>query len=143
MLATLGACQPGNPTAAQPQCYAHYSEEDSSVLRLAALAPAVRGRFTFLTADHSDGTDGLLRGAMHGDTLLADYWLGEEASGISAPVAFLRWRGGWVEGWGDIDITQPGKHFTFKNPTALRYDTTRVFHSCACPPPPAARLPTR
>ena len=90
------------------------------MLRLTALAPAVQGRFTFMAADHSDGTDGTLRGMLRGDTLLADYWLNLEATGLAAPVAFRRWGSGWVEGWGDITPRGDGT-FAFTRPAALRF----------------------
>jgi len=114
------------------QCYAHYSDDDTIQLSLTSTQPTVVGRIEFSALGGTDRNRGPIQGIMHGDTLVADYWLEYhgERSTIAAPVAFLRQGNQFIEGFGDIE-EHDGK-FKFKRLSAVRFDTTRILRPTTC-----------
>lgn len=146
LVALLSAChERATPGAAATaglsdgrHCYAHFSEEDTIQLTLVATRSTLVGHIKFSALGGTDRTDGPIEGAMHGDTLLADYWL--EANGqrspVAAPVAFLRRGNTFIEGFGDLAMHE-GK-FTFKSLKAIHFDTTRILRPTDCPELPPA-----
>ncbi|RPD44601.1 hypothetical protein DNI29_20945 [Hymenobacter sediminis] len=134
-LLLFAACGRQEPTGSVkltdfPQCYAYDSEDDTIYLHIITLHPSVTGRITFNAEQRESGP---ISGVVHGDTLLADWQLeyNGKPSSIAAPVAFLRTDKGFLQGFGDIK--EQNGMFSFKDRSAIRFDTTRILQPAYCP----------
>jgi hypothetical protein len=117
-------------TPTEPQCYAYTSGKDTVRLTLAATQPTVTGQlsYRYFEKDHNEGT---IRGAMHGDTLRAEYTFQSEGVASVREVAFLRRGTGFVEGYGDV--VERGGAMVFKQTNALRFTSANTLAPVPCP----------
>jgi hypothetical protein len=137
-LALLAACheqttqatqEPAVPTPTSAQCYAYRTETDTVRLTLQPTQPTVTGQLAYRYFE-KDRNQGTIRGAMHGDTLLADYTFQSEGRQSVREVAFLRRDIGFVEGYGPVTEVQ-GKTI-FKLPRTLHFDAKYTLLPVPC-----------
>jgi hypothetical protein len=116
-------------TPAGPQCYAYTAGKDTVRLILQTTQPTVAGQliYSYFEKDRNRGT---ISGAMHGDTLLADYTFQSEGTTSVRQVAFVRRGSGFIEGYGDI-AERNGKT-VFEKPHALQFDSKNLLSPVAC-----------
>jgi len=136
-LSLLAACHEKSTQAAQepttpagPQCYAHLTATDTIRLTLQTTQPTVTGQLTYHYFE-KDRNRGTLSGAMHGDTLLADYTFQSEGTTSVRQVAFLRRDIGFIEGFGPV--AERGDKTVFTQPHALTFDAKYTLLPVACP----------
>lgn len=117
-------------TPAGPQCYAYRSAKDTVRLTLSTMQPTVTGQLSYRYFE-KDRNEGTIRGAMHGDTLRAEYTFQSEGVASVREVAFLRRGAGFVEGYGDV--IERGGAMVFKQPQTLKFDSTTTLAPVPCP----------
>jgi hypothetical protein len=117
-------------TPAGPQCYAYTSAKDTVRLTLITTQPTVTGQLSYRYFE-KDRNEGTIRGAMHGDTLRAEYTFQSEGVASVREVAFVRRGTGFVEGYGDV--VERGGAMVFKQPQALKFDSTTTLAPVPCP----------
>ncbi len=118
------------PTTGGPQCYAYTSGKDTVRLTLATTQPTVTGQLSYRYFE-KDRNEGTIRGAMHGDTLRAEYIFQSEGVASVREVAFLRQGTGFVEGYGDV--VERGGAMVFKQPHALKFASATTLGPVPCP----------
>jgi hypothetical protein len=118
------------PTPAGPQCYAYTTAKDTVRLTLIATQPTVTGQLSYRYFE-KDRNEGTIRGNMHGDTLRAEYTFQSEGVASVREVAFVRRGTGFVEGYGDV--VERGGAMVFKQPQALKFDSTTTLVPVPCP----------
>jgi hypothetical protein len=139
-LLLLGACREQatqttqapamSPPPAGPQCYAYTTAKDTVRLTLATAQPTVTGQLSYRYFE-KDRNEGTIRGAMHGDTLLAEYTFQSEGVASVREVAFLRRGNSFVEGYGDV--VARGGAMVFKQPHTLRFTSANALAPVPCP----------
>lgn len=118
------------PAPAGPQCYAYTSAKDTVRLTLTTTQPTVTGQLSYRYFE-KDRNEGTIRGAMHGDTLRAEYTFQSEGVASVREVAFVRRGTGFVEGYGDV--IERGGAMVFKQPQALKFTSTTTLAPVPCP----------
>jgi hypothetical protein len=118
------------PTPAGPQCYAYISGKDTVRLTLTTTQPTVTGQLSYRYFE-KDRNEGTIRGAMHGDTLRAEYTFQSEGVASVREVAFLRRGTGFIEGYGDV--VERGGAMVFKQTNALRFTSANTLAPVPCP----------
>jgi hypothetical protein len=99
-------------------------------LTLAATQPTVTGQLSYRYFE-KDRNEGTIRGAMHGDTLRAEYTFQSEGVASVREVAFVRRGTGFVEGYGDV-VERAGA-MVFKQPHALQFAAAPTLLPVPCP----------
>jgi len=115
---------------AGPQCYAYSSAKDTVRLTLNTTQPTVTGQLSYRYFE-KDRNEGTIRGAMHGDTLRAEYTFQSEGVASVREVAFLRRGTSFIEGYGDV--VERGGAMVFKQPQNLKFGTTNALIAVPCP----------
>jgi hypothetical protein len=119
-----------SPPPAGPQCYAYTTAKDTVRLTLATTQPMVTGQLSYRYFE-KDRNEGTIRGALHGDTLRAEYTFQSEGVASVREVAFLRQGNGFVEGYGDV--VERGGAMVFKQPQHLKFNSTNALLPVPCP----------
>ncbi len=101
------------------QCYQYISDKDTVLLALTNAGDTVSGNLKYSLYE-KDGNDGTVKGAMKGDTLIADYTFRSEGKESVREVTFLKKGQAFIEGFGDSKEVN-GK-MIFANRQALHYD---------------------
>ncbi|MFD1875367.1 hypothetical protein [Hymenobacter bucti] len=127
---TTAPAAPQAAAPAGPQCYAYTSARDTVRLTLATTQPTVTGQLSYRYFE-KDRNEGTIRGAMHGDTLRAEYTFQSEGVASVREVAFLRRGTGFVEGYGDV--AERAGAMVFKQPGALKFTSTQPLSPVTCP----------
>lgn len=117
------------PVANDPACFRYFGNKDTVYLQLSELYGTMTGMLLYKNYQ-KDKNLGTLQGKMMGDVLLAEYTFKSEGMMSTRQVAFKKKGDDYIEGFGDVKDVN-GK-VTFKDPTALKYDESRVFVKVPC-----------
>ncbi len=115
----FAACQPKeNKTAennvspaTKQSCYSYTNNKDSATLTLITSGHVITGELSYKLFE-KDSNHGVIKGAMRGDTLIADYVFNSEGKESTRQVAFLKKDGKLLEGYGEVTELQGKTRFS-------------------------------
>ncbi|AXE16933.1 hypothetical protein DR864_03890 [Runella rosea] len=110
-------------------CYIYASEKDTVQMNLLRLGTKVSGDLTYKFYE-KDFNQGTVEGEVRGDTLLVNYTFNSEGTSSIRQVLFLKQGENWVEGYGDVEVTD--EKVNFKNPNALNFNSTLILKKATC-----------
>lgn len=120
-------------TTAKPMvvsgCYQMIMKQDTATLELSVKDTLLSGRLNFKQQEKDDNS-GTLAGALHNDTIYADYTFQSEGQTSVREVAFKIQDGVLLQGFGDV-IAKNNKA-VFRDRNRLQFDTAHPFQKTAC-----------
>jgi len=116
-------------SATTQNCYAYAKNGDTAKLTFMTSGDITTGELLYKLAE-KDSNKGIIKGKMHGDTLLADYTFNSEGTESVRQVAFIKRGDDLLEGFGDVE-QRDGK-MVFKNTGKLTFGQSIVFKKVDC-----------
>ncbi|WP_147277165.1 hypothetical protein [Runella aurantiaca] len=110
-------------------CYMYANKKDTIQMNLLCLGTKVSGDLTYKLYE-KDLNQGTIEGEVRGDTLLVNYTFNSEGTSSIRQVVFLKQGDNWVEGYGDVEVTD--EKVNFKNPKALNFNSTLILKKATC-----------
>jgi hypothetical protein len=110
-------------------CYTYTKNRDTASLMLMSSGPIVTGELKYQLFE-KDRNNGIIKGEMRGDTLVADYTFGSEGAQSIRQVAFLKKDGKLLEGFGEV-MEKDGK-VIFKALSTLKFGNAIEFTKVNC-----------
>ncbi|MEJ5992889.1 hypothetical protein WG904_00570 [Pedobacter sp. Du54] len=110
-------------------CYRYTKNNDTASLMLISSGTIVTGQLNYQLFE-KDSNNGVIKGEMRGDTLIADYSFDSEGMQSTRQVAFLKKDGKLLEGFGDV-IEKDGKT-VFKALSDLKFGNAIEFTKVNC-----------
>ncbi|NBB18775.1 hypothetical protein GVN20_05340 [Runella sp. CRIBMP] len=110
-------------------CYMYTSKKDTIQMNLLRLGNKVSGDLAYKLYE-KDLNQGTIEGEVRGDTLLVNYIFNSEGTNSIRQIVFLKQGDNWVEGYGDIEVTD--EKVNFKNPKALNFNSTLILKKATC-----------
>jgi uncharacterized protein YcfL len=110
-------------------CYLFTKNKDTATLTIIQSNRIISGQLSYHLYE-KDRNQGIIKGAMRGDTLLADYTFNSEGQESVRQVAFLKKGNQFLEGFGDVEEMN-GKT-VFKNLKHLKFGDAVTFEKIDC-----------
>lgn len=131
IISVLAACttQGSEGVEMTSNCYMYASKKDTIQMYLLRLGDKVSGDLTYKLYE-KDLNQGTIEGEVRGDTLLVNYTFNSEGTSSFRQVVFLKQGDDWVEGYGDVEVTD--EKVNFKNPKALNFNSTLILKKATC-----------
>lgn len=97
------SCNYSNSTKTDelPTCYTYVKNKNYVMMKITIINNIVTGDLVYEYYE-KDKNSGKISGVMKGDTLFADYTFMSEGLSSVREVAFIKKRGDWIEGYGDV-----------------------------------------
>jgi hypothetical protein len=137
VIGILAACQPQENKTTESKkvsstkqtCYTYTKNRDTATLMLITSGRVVTGELIYKLFE-KDSNNGIIKGEMRGDTLVADYTFNAEGKQSTRQVAFLKRDGKLAEGYGEIS-EKDGK-IIFNNISTLKFGDAIEFIEVNC-----------
>lgn len=112
-------------------CFQKVAGQDTMLLTINKTGQKITGDllYDFFEKDRSEG---MLVGALNGDTIIAEYTYKAEGKESKRDVAFLMKEVDIVEGYGDVE--EKNGAFRFKDKSKINFTDTVLYRNIPCPP---------
>ena len=133
----LTACQPQEnkntesklSSSTKQTCYSYTKNRDTATLMLITSGRVVTGELIYQLFE-KDSNNGIIKGEMRGDTLVAEYKFNSEGKESTRQVAFLKRDGKLIEGYGEI--TEKDNKVIFNDISTLKFGDAIEFTEVNC-----------
>lgn len=113
----------------EKNCYSYTNNQDSILLTVVLASDSVSGQLTYNLFE-KDHNQGIIKGKMYGDTLIADYIFNAEGTTSTREIAFLLNHHQALQGFGNVE-ERDGKT-VFQDRKTLKFEKNMFLEKIEC-----------